>query len=128
MIATHESYENQNARFWIEDGILFFQYKPSTTIDLEVAMRVVADRIAFQNERHLPIFCDTRGIASIDKAARDYLAKSGSMLAKAVALIGSENVSMTMSTFYVEISKPSVPTRIFTIEQEALDFLKGYIY
>ncbi|MFB9080214.1 hypothetical protein ACFFLS_12025 [Flavobacterium procerum] len=128
MIAAHESYENQNARFWIEDGILFFQYKPSTTIDLEVAMRVVADRIAFQNERHLPIFCDTRGIASIDKAARDYLAKSGSMLAKAVALIGSENVSMTMSTFYLEISKPSVPTRIFTIEQEALDFLKGYIY
>lgn len=128
MNAAHESYENQNARFWIEDGILFFQYKPSTTIDLEVAMRVVADRIAFQNERHLPIFCDTRGIASIDKAARDYLAKSGSMLAKAVALIGSENVSMTMSTFYLEISKPSVPTRIFTIEQEALDFLKGYIY
>lgn len=126
MIAAHESYENQNARFWIEDGILFFQYKPSTIIDLEVAMRVVADRIAFQNERHLPIFCDTRGITSIDKAARDYLAKSGSMLAKAVALIGSENVSITMSTFYLEISKPSVPTRIFTIEHEALDYLKGF--
>ena len=127
MIIAHESYENRDASFWIENGILFFQYKPNTTIDLEVAMRVVADRIAFQNERHLPVFCDTRGIASIDKAARDYLAKSGSMLAKAVALIGSENVSMTMSTFYLEISKPSVPTRIFTIEQEALDFLKGFM-
>lgn len=127
MIAAHESYENQNARFWIEDGILFFEYKPRTAINLEVAMRVVADRIAFQNERHFPVFCDTRGIASIDKAARDYLAKSGSMLAKAVALIGSENVSITMSTFYLEISRPSVPTRIFTIREEALDYLKSFI-
>jgi hypothetical protein len=127
MIAAHESYENQNARFWIEKGILFFEYKPNTAIDLEVAMRVVADRVAFQNERYFPVFCDTRGISSIDKAARDYLAKSGSLLAKAVALIGSENVSMTMSTFYLEISKPSAPTRVFAIEQEALDYLKGFL-
>lgn len=127
MIAAHESYENQNAKFWIEDEILFFEYKPNTTVNLEVAMRVVADRVAFQNERYFPVFCDTRGIASIDKAARDYLAKSGSMLAKAVALIGSENVSITMSTFYLEISKPSVPTRIFTVEKEALDYLKDFI-
>ncbi|BDU26323.1 hypothetical protein [Flavobacterium sp. GSB-24] len=127
MIAAHESYENRNARFWIEKGILFFEYKPNTAIDLEVAMRVVADRIAFQNERQLPVFCDTRGIVSIDKAARDYLAKSGSLLAKAVALIGSENVSMTMSTFYLEINKPSVPTRIFTVEQEAMDYLKSFL-
>jgi len=127
MITAHESYENQNARFWIENEILFFEYKPNTTIDLEVAIQVVADRVAFQNERYFPIFCDARGISSIDKAARDYLAKSGSLLAKAVALIGSENVSMTMSTFYLEISKPSVPTRIFTIEQEALDYLKGFL-
>lgn len=127
MIASHESFENKNARFWIEKGILFFEYKPNTAIDLEIAMRVVADRIAFQNERRLPVFCDTRGIISIDKAARDYLAKSGSLLAKAVALIGSENVSMTMSNFYLEISKPSVPTKIFVSEQEALTYLSEFI-
>lgn len=127
MSASYESYENQNAKFWIENGILFFEYKPNTAIDLQVAIKVVADRIAFQNERILPVFCDTRGIASIDKAARDYLAKSGSLLAKAVALLGAENVSMTMSTFYLEINKPSVPTRVFTIEQEALDYLNGIL-
>jgi len=127
MSAPHEAFENQNARFWIDNGILFFEYKAHTALDLEVAMRVVADRIAFQNERLLPVICDTRGIVSIDKAARDYLAKSGSLLAKAVALIGGENVSMTMSTFYLEISKPSVPTRIFTVEQEALDYLLDFV-
>jgi hypothetical protein len=127
MIAPHESYSNQNARFWIEEGILFFEYKPNTTIDLGVAMRVVADRVAFQNERQLPVFCDMRGMISIDKAARDYLAKSGSLLAKAVALIVSEKVSMTLSTFYLEINKPSVPTQIFTDEQEALEYLRDFL-
>lgn len=127
MIAAHESYRNQNARFWIEEGILFFEYKPNTTIDLEVAMRVVADRVAFQNERQLPVFCNMRGMISIDKAGRDYLAKSGSLLAKAVALIVNENVSMTLSTFYLEINKPSVPTQIFTDEQEALEYLRSFL-
>lgn len=127
MSAANESYENQNARFWIDQGILFFEYKPNTTIDLQVAMQVVADRIALQNEQILPVFCDIRGIVSTDKAGRDYLAKSGSLLAKAVALIVNENVSMTMSTFYLEISKPSVPTRIFDVEKEALDYLKGFL-
>lgn len=127
MIAAHESYRNQNARFWIDEGILFFEYKPNTTIDLEVARRVVADRIAFQNERELPVLCDMRGIISTDKAGRDYLAKSGSLLAKAVALIVSEKVSMTLSAFYLEINKPSVPTQIFTDEQEALEYLRGFL-
>jgi hypothetical protein len=127
MSAVHESYENQNARFWIENGILYFEYKPDTAIDLQVAMQVVADRIALQNERLLPVFCDIRGVISTDKAGRDYLAKSGSVLTKAVALIVNENLSMTMSTFYLEISRPSVPTRIFAIEAEALDYLKDFV-
>jgi hypothetical protein len=127
MIAAHESYRNQNARFWIDEGILFFEYKPNTTIDLEVARRVVADRVAFQNERQLPVFCDMRGIISTEKAGRDYLAKSGSLLARAVALIVNKNVSMTLSTFYLEINKPSVPTQIFTDEQEALAYLRGFL-
>lgn len=127
MIAAHDSYRNQNARFWIDDGILFFEYKPNTVIDLEVATRVVADRIALQNERSLPVFCDMRGMISIDKAGRDYLAKSGSLLATAVALVVNENVSMTLSSFYLEISKPAVPTQIFTEEQEALEYLRGFL-
>ncbi|KVV15014.1 hypothetical protein [Flavobacterium sp. TAB 87] len=127
MIATYKSYENQNARYWIHEGILFFEYKSKTVIDLEVAMRVVADRISLQNERLLPVFCDIRGVVSTDKAGRDYLAKAGSLLAVAVALLGNENISKTISTFYLEINKPSVPTQVFAVEQEAIHYLKGFL-
>ncbi|HKO76838.1 MAG TPA: hypothetical protein VJU52_06450 [Flavobacterium sp.] len=127
MIAAHDLYENDFARFWTTDGILFFEYKPNTIIDLKVAQCVVTDRIHFQNERSYPILCDIRGIVATEKAGRDYLAQSGSILTQAVGLIVHEKVLLTISTFYVEISKPSVPTQIFTKEEDALVYLKGFI-
>jgi hypothetical protein len=127
MIAAHDLFENDFARFWITDGILFFKYKPNTTIDIKVAKCVVTDRIHFQNERSYPILCDIRGIISTDKAGRDYLAQSGSILTKAVGLIVHEKVLLTISSFYLQISKPSVPTQIFTKEDEALLYLKEFV-
>jgi hypothetical protein len=127
MIAAHDFYENDYARFWVADGILFFEYKPNTIIDLKVAQCVVIDRIHFQNERSFPVLCDIRGIISTEKAGRDYLAQSGSILAKAVGLIVHEKVSLTISTFYLEISKPTVPTKILNNQDEALGYLKQFI-
>jgi hypothetical protein len=127
MIAAHDLYENDYARFWIVEGILFFEYKPNTTISFKVAQCVVTDRIHFQNERSYPILCDVRGVVGTEKAGRDYLAQTGSILAEAVGLIVHERVVLTISTFYLEISKPSVPTQIFTKEEDAMAYLKGFI-
>ncbi|WP_367757340.1 hypothetical protein [Flavobacterium sp. WC2430] len=127
MIAAHDLYENDYARFWITDGILFFNYKPNTTINIKVAQCVVTDRIHFQNERSYPILCDVRGVVGTEKAGRDYLAQTGSILAVAVGLIVHEQVMLAISTFYLEISKPSVPTQIFTKEEDALAYLNLFI-
>lgn len=127
MIAAHDFYENDYAQFWIADGILFFTYKPNTILNINVAQHVVADRIHFQSERSFPVLCDIRGVVNTEKAGRDYLAQSGSILTQAVGLIVHEKVLLTISTFYLEISKPIVPTQIFTTETEALNYLKGFI-
>ncbi|WP_348800138.1 DUF7793 family protein [Flavobacterium adhaerens] len=127
MIAAHDFYENNYARFWVSDDILFFEYKPNTIIDLKVAQCVVTDRIRFQNEKSFPVLCDVRGVISTEKAGRDYLAQSGSILTKAVGLLIHEKVILTISTFYLKISKPIVPTKIFTNQNEALVYLKQYV-
>ncbi|MEL1240353.1 DUF7793 family protein [Flavobacterium flavipallidum] len=127
MIAAHDFYENEYAQFWIADSILYFKYKENTTIDLKVAQRVVADRIHFQNEISFPVLCDVRGVVGTKKAGRDYLAHRGSVLTKAVALLVHENVLHMISSFYLQISKPSVPTKIFTKEEEAILYLKSFI-
>lgn len=127
MIAAHDFYENEFAQFWIADGILFFEYKPNTILDLKAAQQIVADRIRFQNEKAYPVMCDVRGIVNTDKSGRDYLAQSGSVLTKAVALIVHQKVSITISNFYLRISKPTVPTQLFNNKENALDYLKQFI-
>ncbi len=119
--------ENKFAKFWIQESILFFQYKPNVIIGLEAAQLVLADRLAVQDGKPYPVLCDIRGIVSIDKAARDYLAKSGSVLTIAVGLLVSHTISVAITSFYVTINKPRVPTEIFSNESDALAFLKPYI-
>ena len=127
MIAAHDFYENEYAQFWIANGILFFEYKPNIILDLEVAKIVVADRIHFQNEESFPVLCDVRGIVNTDKSGRDYLARSGSVLTKAVGLIVNQKVSLTIGNFYLRINKPTVPTQLFTNKDDALAYLEKFI-
>lgn len=121
-----ELFENEYAKFWIKDQILFFEYKSDLVIDLAAAQRIVADRIQFQNEVAHPIFCDIRGVVDFDKAARDYLAQSGSVLTKAVGFLVQQKVSQTIATFYLKINKPAVPTELFEDKIAALAFLSNF--
>ena len=127
MIAAHDFYENEYAQFWIANDILFFEYKPNIILGLEVAKIVVADRIHFQNEESFPVLCDVRGIVNTDKSGRDYLARSGSVLTKAVGLIVNQKVSLTIGNFYLRINKPTVPTQLFTDKDDALAYLEKFI-
>ena len=122
-----EFFENAYAKFWISNHLLFFEYKTGVNIDLAAAQCIVADRIKFQNEIIYPIFCDVRGVVKVDKAARDYLAQSGSVLTKAVGFLVHQKVSQAITSFYVNINKPAVPTQIFEDENSALEFLSAYI-
>ena len=120
-------FENEFALFWISESILFFEYKPDVVINLVAAQRIVADRMQMQNEKAYPVLCDIRGIADSDKAARDYLAQHGSIMTKAVSILANQRVSIVMISFYLKISKPQVPTKVFTDKTKALEFLKTFV-
>lgn len=120
-------FQNETARIWIDGGILFFEYQPNTSLTLRNSREVVAARLALQENKSYPIFCDIRGIVTIDKQARDYLAKEGSALAKAVSSLALEPVSTSIVEFYIQTSKPRVPTKLFTNKFLALQFLEPYI-
>ncbi|MDD7888265.1 hypothetical protein [Flavivirga sp. 57AJ16] len=118
--------ENQSAKFWIEKDILYFVYKKGVSIDLPLAMKVVEDRLLLQQGKSFLILCDMRGVKSIDKSARDYLAIEGSALIKAVALLVNNPLTNTISGFYIKTSNPAITTQIFTEEKEALKFLNNH--
>jgi hypothetical protein len=119
-------FDNEFAEFWIEDEILFFTYKPATRLDLEGARRVVSDRKKFQKNMSYLVCCDARGLKEIDKAARDYLAKEGSDLVIAVGILIESPVTRILTNFYLTISKPLTPTKLFTDRGEAIAYLESF--
>ena len=122
----NNSFTNDYATFWVDDGILHFVYHPAVLIDLAAAEKVVADRLKFQGDKIFPVYCDTRGIKDTDKSARDYLAREGSLLTTAVAFMVYPPISQAIINFYIRTNKPITPTKIFTEKYEAMKFLRDY--
>ncbi|MGB5819309.1 MAG: hypothetical protein WBG90_07470 [Saonia sp.] len=118
--------ENEYAEFWIENGILFFVYKDGISVDLPMVIKIVEDRLKLQQGRTLLNFSDIRGVKSVDKAARNYLAREGSVLIKAVALLVDNPLNKVISQFYVKANNPPIPTKVFTEREAALMFLETF--
>ena len=120
-------FQNDYAELWIEKGILFFIYKPGVHVTLQAAKQIVAARLQFQGERAFPVFCDVRNIQDSDKTARDYLAREGSIMTKAVSVLVHPPVTRAMLDFYLRTNKPLVPTRVFDNREEALAYLAEFL-
>lgn len=116
--------ENEYASYHIQDAILHITYKKGIVINLPVAIRIVEDRLALQAGLSFHILCDIREVRLIDKAARDYLAVEGSVLVNSVAYLVEPTVSKAISEFYIHISNPPVPSKIFTDMDAAREFLE----
>ena len=121
-----KSTTNEYATFWIEEGILYFIYHPGTILNLRVAEKVVADRLKFQQDITYPVFCNAQGVKDTEKAARDFLAREGSFLVRAVAYLVNPPISHAITDFFLRANRPTIPAEIFTEKFEALSFLKPY--
>ncbi|WP_310993615.1 DUF7793 family protein [Aequorivita marina] len=119
------THETLYCKYGMVDGILFCLYKPIAYITLEIARNIVSSRLHFQENEAFLVFCDTRGIKDSSKPARDYLAREGSTLVKALVIFDDRNLSTHMLRYYLFRNKPSVPTAIFKEKEKALEFLKS---
>ena len=120
-------FENEYASFWIEAGIVYFVYKPNSVVSLEAARKIVEDRVWFQKQQDFPIYCDIRGMKSADKEARNYLAKEGSSYARAVAVVVDSPMSKIIGNIYLGLNKPITPSRLFTDQKDAIEYLKQFV-
>ncbi|MEL6560788.1 MAG: hypothetical protein AAFQ94_21520 [Bacteroidota bacterium] len=119
--------ENDYARFYIKDGILFFVYKEIDNLDLDAAKKIVADRLALQDSVSFPVLCDIRGLKGADKTARDYLAREGSALTECVGLLVDSPALKLMTNFYLMVNKPQVPTKVFRTKEEAIGYIRDFM-
>ncbi|WP_268224550.1 DUF7793 family protein [Sinomicrobium oceani] len=119
--------ENSMAYFWISEGILFVKYKAGTFLGLDNARELTAERLRLQREKPYPVFVDMRKVKNIDRAARCYFAREGSILISAMAIYTPSPQTKAIADFYLLTNIPVVPTQLFENKHSAINYLKSFL-
>lgn len=112
-------------KMWIENGIIHTEYPPGLVITLDIAKKIVADRIAYTEGVTYPGLADIRNLKKAEYAAMKYWAseESYSSLSK-LAVFSDKKLSKIFFNFWFKVDKPFRPTKYFTDEGSAYLFLK----
>ena len=118
-------FEDELCRIWIEKGIVYAVYK-TKTIDINIAKNMLHQRFNICNGKVYPLLADITQLNSINKEARDYLGDEGVKLLNANAILIKSSVNRIIGNFYLNITKPKIPTKLFTNKEEALIWLQQF--
>ena len=117
------------AGLWLgEDGIVRIIHVPGAEVTLEDAKETMLAYLQIRQDKRRPLFVDTRTMKSLAREARKYYAgDEAAKVASAVAIIVGTPVSRVLGNFYLGLSNPHLPSRLFSSDDEALEWLKGYL-
>lgn len=111
-----------------DDGIVRMIQNPGVDLTLEDARECFAAHQKVRRGKRHPLLIDARKMRSITKDARQFFASDEvSRVSLAFAMIVDTPLSRVLGNFYLGISKPQLPARIFSSEADALEWLNGYI-
>ncbi|MCE3279802.1 MAG: hypothetical protein K0S44_1993 [Bacteroidetes bacterium] len=111
-----------------ENRILRIKIIEGAEIELSDALQnFEATKLLTKNDRYL-ILVDGRVSLSISREARAFAAESKNDDSIASAMIITSTANKLIGNFYININKPSIPTRIFSSEEKAIEWLSGFLY
>jgi thiamine monophosphate synthase len=114
---------------WLEDdGIVRVKVKPHVTITLEDAKVCVRTVREVCGGKQTPALIDMTVLVAIEREARLYFAgEETAKVETAAALLINSPVARAIGNIFMGLNKPIFPTRLFTSEAEALNWLKGFV-
>jgi hypothetical protein len=115
-------------KMWLgEDGVVRIIWIPGAEVTLEDAQETMEAYLKIYQGKKRPLLIDTKTMRSFAREARKYYAgEEAAKVASAVAIIVGTPVSRVLGNFYLGLSNPHIPSRLFVSEDEALEWLKGY--
>lgn len=111
----------------IRDNILIATYKKGVKIDLDIARKIVSDRRTVMGNKSMPVMVLNQGVISMDKEARDYLSSPDANKGLIAGAIISDSVfTSILSNFFLSVSKPNIPAKMFTSQEQAMKWLQKF--
>lgn len=125
----NEVIETRTAKTWLgEDGIIRQIIFSSTHHTLADAKENVATTMKLGKDKKHPMFYDARKLKSIERDARIYYAREEANKATcAAAIIVGLPISSVIGNLFIGLNKPLYPAKLFSSEDEALKWLKGFL-
>ena len=82
----------------------------------------------FYKTKKYPLLIDSRKIKSITKEARDHFSiQNRETFITAFAVLIDSPLSRIIGNFFMGLNKPTIPAKLFTNENEAIDWLTQYL-
>lgn len=122
-----KSIETEYVSFQLVGGVLNATYKPSV-ITLEVAKDAVRKRKEVCDNATYPHLIMDYSVAKLTKDARDYLSSpEATEGVAAAAIIVNSLFKQTMINFWIKVSRPKIPVRLFVKKDDAGEWLRQWI-
>lgn len=104
-----------------QDGVARTLVKKDAEIQLNDARQNSDVVNSLQEKAGFPLIVETTNIKSITKEARDYLSiQNRETKITAIAIVRKSLIGNMVGNFFIGLNKPSVPTKLFNSEKEAL--------
>ncbi len=117
--------ETEFAVFYYDANLLKAIYKENANISIKAATEIVDKRILItQNKMHKLLIIVPKKI-NMTKEARDYLSgEYGIKNIIASAIVVTSKYSNFLTKLFIKIIKPPMPTKIFSNEEKAIQWLQ----
>ena len=108
------------------DDVVHYVSGPNSVFTLDSVREFIEGVTTVSGGRRALVLADIRELRSADREARKYgSGPEWAAAVEAVANIVDSGISRVLGNFFIGINKPSVPTKLFTSEDEGLAWLKS---
>lgn len=121
--------ETRVCKMWLdENNITHEVFISGVEVTSDDVVEMLETRKKLMNGGRGPILADVRHIKSVTKGARDMgNNEEGIRITTAFAILIESPVSQTIGNFFIGVTKPPYPTRLFTEEDKAIEWLSGFV-
>ncbi|MBN1115780.1 MAG: STAS/SEC14 domain-containing protein [Bacteroidales bacterium] len=109
-----------------ENNILYFRMAEKSTIDIDAAKKILELASNLSNNLDHCNLVDIRKMTFMSGDARKYFGQQNKSSVKAVAILANPKLHKPLINLYLKFSRPTLPTRQFDTEEEALIWLNTF--